>query len=117
MTTIDLKYLLVIGLPLLIILCVIMFMIGRQSGKKYVYRMMNGGQGHDYTRSRVRRPEDPVEAVKRQIRREEEERLESRRYDKPRVAIQDETDPGRLYNRGGPFWWMGGTEAHASKYA
>ena len=44
MTTIDLKYLLAIGLPLLIILCVIMFMIGRQSGKKYVYRMMSGGQ-------------------------------------------------------------------------
>ncbi|AEO98407.1 hypothetical protein EPVG_00196 [Emiliania huxleyi virus 201] len=48
MTTIDLTYLLVIGIPLLIILCVIMFMIGRQSGKKYVYHMMNGGQVHDY---------------------------------------------------------------------
>ena len=47
MTTIDLTYLLVIGIPLLIILCVIMFMIGRQSGKKYVYHMMNGGQVHD----------------------------------------------------------------------
>ena len=44
MTTIDLKYILAIGLPLLIILCVVMFMLGRQSGKKYVYRMMNGGQ-------------------------------------------------------------------------
>jgi hypothetical protein len=110
MTTIDLKYLLVIGLPLLIILCVIMFMIGRQSGKKYVYRMMNGGQVYDYPISRVR-PEDPVEAAKRQIRYEEE-LLKSRRYDsaKPRVAIQAETDPGRLNNRGGMFWWMGGTE-------
>lgn len=48
MTTIDLTYLLVIGIPLLIILCVIMFMIGKQSGKKYVYHMMNGGQVHEY---------------------------------------------------------------------
>uniref|UniRef100_A0A6C0LWF9 Uncharacterized protein n=1 Tax=viral metagenome TaxID=1070528 RepID=A0A6C0LWF9_9ZZZZ len=48
MTTIDLTYLLAVGLPLLIILCVIMFMIGKQSGKKYVYHMMNGGQVHDY---------------------------------------------------------------------
>ena len=111
MTTLDLKYLLAIGLPLLIILCVIIFMIGRQSGKKSVYRMMNGGQVHDYTRSRVvRRPDDPVEAVKRQIRREEERQLESRRYDKPRYAIQDETNPGRLYNQGGWLSWMGGTE-------
>ena len=119
MTTIDLKYLLVIGLPLLIILCVIMFMIGRQSGKKYVYHMMNGGQVHDYTISRVH-PQDPIEAAKEQIRRENE-LLKSRRNDtvipRPDRAIQDETDPGRLYTRGGPFWWMGGTEAHASKYA
>ena len=105
MTTIDLKYLLAIGLPLLILLCVIIFMIGRQSGKKYVYRMMNGGQL--YGREP---PEDPVAAAMRIVR--EEDLLKSKQYDevKPRFAIQGETDPNRRHNQGGWLWWMGGTE-------
>lgn len=102
MTTIDLTYLLVIGIPLLIILCVIMFMIGRQSGKKQVYRMMNGGQQY----------ETPAEAAAR-IVAAEDRRIRDRISrpsvqhvtDIPRGMVVP-TDPARIHANRGLFSWL-----------
>ncbi|AET42749.1 hypothetical protein EXVG_00100 [Emiliania huxleyi virus 202] len=117
MTTIDLKYLLLIGLPLLIILCVIMFMIGRQSGKKYVYRMMNGGQGPHYnTHGTYYRPESATDAAARIVAQENRANKE-RQTHRPHVpsaldipGMNATTDAGRIYNQGGWLSWLGSYE-------
>lgn len=111
MKTVDLTYLLVIGIPLLIILCVIMFMIGRQSGKKYVYRMMNGGQGPYET---------PAEAAMRIV--ENENRVNQLRkipttsmpYASNIPGMNATTDAGRIDKEKGWFSWLGTDEGAQS---
>lgn len=104
MTTVDLTYLLVIGIPLLIILCVIMFMIGRRSGKKQVYHMMNGGQ--------LYHPESPAEAAAR-IVDEENRRNWDRQIARSSVSyapyirgMDVPTDPARIPASKGWFSWL-----------
>tara|TARA_B100000767_G_scaffold261187_2_gene272533 strand:+ start:706 stop:993 length:288 start_codon:yes stop_codon:yes gene_type:complete len=91
-----------------------MFMIGRQSGKKQVYYMMNGGQGPYESR-----PESATAAAMRIVN--EEDRANKARqiprthvpYVSDNIAIHGmhaPTDAGRIYKKKGWFSWLGTDE-------